>query len=153
MQRLSSLDENNATSSRSTSFSMAFVSTFVVSIACAAQQVPSPTGLLVDFKASPSMGVTASPAFTWVVPHLPRSSACALRGVNNQLQHSFQIQVGLAGTSTVLHDSGRLTSAQSANVGYISTAVNQPANQLAAGTTYSWRVRAWTSADQASVIG
>ena len=49
---------------------------------------PSPTGLLVDFKPSPAVGVSASPSFAWVVPHLtldhlqqPGSSAEAAAAV------------------------------------------------------------------------
>ena len=37
-------------------------------VAAEGVQAAEPTGLMVDFKRSPSLGVRTKPAFTWIVP-------------------------------------------------------------------------------------
>ena len=53
----------------------------------------APTGLMVDFKSSPSVGVSASPSFSWIVPHLPSPADGGCLGIteHDQLQHSYQL--------------------------------------------------------------
>ena len=109
-----------------------------------------PSALQVDWKATPSVGVLASPLFAWSVPHLRRGDGCgsAAAGADepDQLQHSYQLQlVSAAGTpaEALLHDSGRTLSDASSSV------VLGAAPALTAGTSYGWRVRVWTSADKA----
>lgn len=117
-----------------------------------------PTGLLCDWKASPAVGVSASPSFAWVVPHLARRSGCGLHTATSraaavdeteQLQHAYQMQVVAASSSgtaseVVLHDTGRTLDARSANVQLQLTEL-----ELLPGMAYVWRVRTWTSADVA----
>ena len=118
---------------------------------------PAASGLLVDYKPSPAMGVSAAPLFSWVVPHLPPVPHCTNLAATNQLQHSYQLQViqsgghgaGVVGGAQVfargtihhagVHDTGRVIAAQSSGV--------EAGLGLRAGTTYEWRVRMWASAD------
>jgi hypothetical protein len=86
-----------------------------------------------------------------------------MRPASNQLQAAYQLQVApynqlevfhqqeVSPTTHVgfTHDSGRIASSQSTNVGLLAAAV---ADKLAPGTTYSWRVRTWTSEDEASAL-
>eukprot|EP01052_Picozoa_sp_SAG31_P000583 SAG31_NODE_17_length_35773_cov_25.999271_8_plen_501_part_00 len=110
-----------------------------------------PYGLMADFKASPSMGVTSQPKLSWIVPHLPTSTTCAGVRDKNQVQHSYQVQLAHGAEDdaweehvTLLHDSGRVVSDLSANI------LLDAAPKLAPGTSYTWRVRTWSSADGTS---
>lgn len=106
---------------------------------------PRPTGLMVDFKSSPAAGVSAAPAFSWIVPHIPAADGCGGLRATDQRQHSYQLQIGHAANSwsdedadvLTLHDSGRLVTDQSANV--------RLAEPLAPGTAFTFRVRTWSS--------
>lgn len=120
----------------------------VVAAAAGGAAAAAPYGLMADFKSTPSMGVTALPKLSWIVPHLPPSTACAGISATNQLQHSYQVQLALGAADggwedgvSLLHDSGRVVSDVSANV------LLDAAPQLAPGTSYTWRVRTWSSAD------
>ena len=117
--------------------------------ATAAAAVPAPTGLQCDWRATPSVGVSASPSFAWVVPHLPRRAGCgasrsAVVDDTDQLQHSYQVQV-LAGAGEALvlhHDTQRVVANKSSSVALALLPALLP------GTTYTWRVRVWTSVDR-----
>ena len=97
-----------------------------------------PTFLQVDYRNTPSVGVSRNPSFSWVVPHLPPTDGCDLVSQTNQLQHSYHLQLILAhGTvaETLVHDSGRLLDNRSINL------VLGPAPPaLLAGTSYTWRL-------------
>ena len=113
-----------------------------------AASAAQPRGLMVDFKSSPSSGVSAEPRFSWIVPHLSPSAACVGVRHTDQRQHSYQLQIGHAAATwseaesaaLVLHDSGRLVTEESANV-------KASLAPLAPGTAFTWRVRTWSSAD------
>ena len=105
-----------------------------------------PTFLQVDYRNTPSVGVSRNPSFSWVVPHLPPIDGCNLVSQTNQLQHSFHLQLILAhGTvaETLVHDSGRLLDNRSINI-----VLGTSAPALLPGTSYTWRLRVWNSADQ-----
>ena len=121
-------------------------------LARAARATGVPNGLLCDWRPSPSVGVSAEPSFSWVVPHLFRPHGCGLVGSaadddeTDQLQHSYQLQIApiAAASATgllqdILHDTHRTVDARANMV-----LATQPA--LEPGTTYTWRVRVWTSA-------
>ena len=121
---------------------------FAVAVVCSASGSTAPYGLMADFKSTPSMGVTSAPKLSWIVPHLPSSAGCAGVRETNQRQHSYQVQL-VHGAKVgkweddvgLLHDTGRILSDVSANV------LLDSAPELAPGTSYTWRVRTWSSAD------
>ena len=90
----------------------------------------APHGLMVDFKRSPSLGVRAAPAFTWIVP------PCAT-GKDHQ-QAAYQLVVTAAATSKAVWDSGKVASNASTYVAYTGSAPLEP------GTKYNWTVTTWT---------
>eukprot|EP01046_Picozoa_sp_COSAG06_P023084 COSAG06_NODE_1818_length_8294_cov_40.638560_5_plen_735_part_00 len=94
----------------------------------------APTGLMVDFKRSPSLGVRAKPTFTWIVP------ACASGTDHNQA--AYQIAITGPGGKSVW-DSGKVASAASSNVEYGGAA------PLAAATPFNWTVTTWTEGSSA----
>ena len=116
-----------------------------------ANEAAAPRGLLVDYKPSPAMGVSASPLFSWVVPHLQRNPACTSIEGTNQMQHSYQLQVlpisavydfdEESTPAAALFDSGRRAT-QSAEA-----LLSPQYGALQAGATYRWRVRTWSSPD------
>ena len=62
----------------------------------------APTGLMTNFQKSPSLGVTAAPQFTWVVP------PCA--GAADQSQVAFAITVTEEADGNNVWHSGKVTS-------------------------------------------
>jgi hypothetical protein len=125
----------------------------------------APTGLLVDMRPHPAVGVSARPVVSWVVPHLlpPANNKSQTRqqeggeDETNQLQSSYQLQVFTLPTgglddcdkSLMRHDSGRQPSGRSANVDLLASAAAGggallPGASLRPGTAYTWRVRVWT---------
>ena len=90
----------------------------------------APHGLMVDFKRSPSLGVRAAPAFTWIVP------PCAT-GKDHQ-QAAYQLVVTAAATGKAAWDSGKVASNASTYVAYAGSAPLEP------GTKYNWTVTTWT---------
>ena len=98
-----------------------------------------PTGQLVDFKRSPSLGVRAQPAFTWIVP--PCAAAPSSAGHDGH-QTAYQVVVSqhtaVAPSGKKSWDSGKVASNESTYVAY-----GGPA--LLPGTRYAWTVTTWTS--------
>ena len=98
----------------------------------------APTGLLVDYKRSPSLGVRTQPAFSWVVP------ACSATSADHH-QTAYRIVVSArAGSGSpkqqqpAAWDSGKVASNAST---YVEYAGRSP---LLLGTSYTWAVTTWT---------
>ena len=98
-----------------------------------------PTGLLVDFKRQPSLGVRARPTFAWIVP------ACSPTAADHR-QTAYQIVVSTAAggrTKPVIHwDSGRVASNASTSAEFGGAA-------LLPGARYTWTVTTWTTSPAA----
>eukprot|EP01047_Picozoa_sp_COSAG01_P089495 COSAG01_NODE_21582_length_895_cov_0.957286_1_plen_162_part_00 len=103
--------------------------TLLFTFSAAAAAAAAPTGLQVDFKRSPALGVRLKPSFGWIVP------ACS--GSKDHHQVAYQIKVSGPGGKTAW-DSGKVVSSASTYVGYRGTTA------LAAGTSYTWTVTTWT---------
>ena len=113
-------------------------------LAAANSTAGSPTGLLVDLKRSPSLGVRSKPAFSWIVP------ACSA----DAMQTAYQIIVSAASVGdrsrslgetertqakmVVVWDSGKVASNVSTHV-----ACGQ---ELKNGARFTWTVTTWTAA-------
>jgi hypothetical protein len=108
--------------------------------ATASAAVDQPDGLLTDLRDSPALGVSATPTFTWIVPHV--SSGCATAGSGGQVQAAYQVQA-FSATGAVVVDSGQLQGNTSVDVA-IATLGN-PRQQLQSGGLFSWRVKVWTA--------
>lgn len=115
----------------------------VVAMVEIAGAISAPTGLMVNFQRSPSLGVTAKPQFTWVVPPCP--------GASNQNQLAFAIAVTEEVGGKAVWNSGKVTSPNSIGVVYTGPA-------LKAGIAFTWTVSTWsgncqsTASDPATFI-
>ena len=99
----------------------------VISTITSAADYP-PTGLLVDFKPPPSLGVRLSPRFGWIVP--PCDS------FPDQTQTAYEIVVTDVSGKTVW-DSGKVASNESIYAAYTGPA-------LPSATSFNWTVSTWT---------
>jgi hypothetical protein len=111
----------------------------------------APSGLLADWLHSPAVGVSLSPRYSWVVPHITENGEAFSCPHTEQRQTAFQIQLSQQRTfgkppqqrsekGRVHWDSGRVVSAGSHQVAHPLDRSLRPA------TRYWWRVRTWTSA-------
>jgi alpha-L-rhamnosidase len=100
----------------------------------AANATNAPAGLLVNYQASPALGVGLTPQFSWIVA--PSSNTV------DTMQAAYQIQVTDSGSKTVW-DSSKVSSGQSTRVGYTGP-------QLARGERYTWSVTTWASDSEQS---
>ena len=107
-----------------------------LSLAAGVGATSAPTGLLVDYKTSPSLGVRQAPHFGWIVP------PCDAGGADH-LQTAYQLVVSTSGMGGLVWDSGKVTSDDSTYVAY-----GGPA--LSPGAPYVWKVTTWTAATAAA---
>lgn len=119
---------------------MSRISALFLASAFSAVSSSAPTGLMVDFQLSPSLGVRGAnltlggpPHFTWITPPCPSAPDAA--------QSSYRIVVTREGAP--VWDSGQITSADSTYVAYAGP-------QLAASARYTWTVTSFSSACGAS---
>ena len=92
--------------------------------AAALVEAAAPTGLLVDFQKSPSLGVRLAPRFSWIVPPCPSAP--------DQAQTSYQVKV-YGDTGSLVWDSGLVADSDSTYVLYSGP-------PLAASSAYTWTV-------------
>ena len=96
---------------------------------------PTPNGLMVDFKHSPSLGVrTSKPEFTWIVP------PCTAGGADHvQVAYSINVTTtaSTSGKEELVWASGKVDSSASVGVVY-------GGPDLEPGTPYQWTVTTWT---------
>ena len=97
----------------------------VSSSAFAVASSHGPSGLLCNFQASPALGVTSAPQFTWQVP------PCASQ--NDARQQAYRLVVTSELSGAVYWDSGQVVSNSSVGVVY-------KGPSLAPGTSYTWSV-------------
>jgi hypothetical protein len=102
----------------------------------------SPGGLLTDLRPAPALGVSSTPTFTWVVPHVTTGD-CVVAGAADpaagQVQSAYQVQIFSGLTQQGVFDSGVVAGNSSVDV-----VPSLPAGvQLAAGGVYAWRVKTW----------
>lgn len=114
----------------------------LVQVLLAGVQIPftrgkgeQPSGLLVELLNSPALGVSTTPSFSWIVPHVEACNST----VSGQVQTHYQIQVFDTLSSLVL-DTAKLPGTSSVNV-----VPNYTSRVFEAGEMYTWRVKAWTS--------
>eukprot|EP00035_Acanthoeca_spectabilis_P025007 m.456410 g.456410 ORF g.456410 m.456410 type:complete len:1036 (-) comp21050_c0_seq1:25-3132(-) len=98
-------------------------------VAMASADSTKPTGLLCDFKRSPSLGVRAAPSFSWIVP------PCSVGSDHDQV--AYQLIVTTHGGKPVW-DSGKVSQNDSTYVIYGGPTLNP-------GAPYLWTVTTWTS--------
>ncbi len=115
---------------------------------CVGAAAESPSGLLTDLRLAPAFGVSVSPTFTWIVPHVT-SGDCIAAGIADpaagQVQSSYQLQI-FSSASTTHFDSGIVASNSSVDV-----APTFPAGaQLVPGGVYAWRVKSWVASAAAT---
>ena len=94
-----------------------------------------PTGLLVNFQRSPSLGVTQAPHFSWIVP--------PCEGSADEPQTAYRITVSAAVGGGVVWDSGQVASSDSTYAAYAGP-------PLAPSTAYTWQVATATASCQSS---
>ena len=95
---------------------------------------PQPTGLMVDFKHSPSLGVrTDKPEFTWIVPPCQQGGGAD----HTQIAYRVNVTTGAGIARQLVWSSGRVDSAASVGVPY-----DGPA--LEPGAPFQWTVTTWT---------
>ena len=87
---------------RSVALAIAMAAVAMVETAGAASATSAPTGLMANFQRSPSLGVTTTPQFTWVVPSCP--------GAADQNQVAFAIAVTEEAGGKTVWNSGKVTS-------------------------------------------
>jgi hypothetical protein len=109
---------------------MMLLCTLLLTFSASAAAVAAPTGLQVDFKRPPSLGVRLKPSFGWIVP------ACS--GSTDHHQVAYQIKVSGPG-GKIAWDSSKILGSASTYVSY------GGATALAAGTSYTWTVTTWTA--------
>ncbi len=91
----------------------------------------APSGLRCEYLTDP-MGIdTPNPRFFWILQHAQRGAS----------QTAYQIVV--SGGNEVVWDSGRVASPESTHIAY----AGKP---LQSGKSYTWKVRYWDQANQAS---
>ena len=101
----------------------------------------SPSGLLVNWQSSPSLGISAPISYSWIVPHITGAETCPAA---DQQQFAYRVQVstgdfGDQDKIDIFWDSGQVESSESHNV---PQTVDKP---LVPGTRYHWRVKTWAS--------
>jgi hypothetical protein len=97
-------------------------------------QPMTPHGLLANFQASPALGVTAAPQFSWIVPAAP--------GESDHTQTSYRIVVAdAANAKNLVWDSGFVK-------GTASLAVPYSGKALLPGHAYNWTVATTTSSSR-----
>jgi len=107
-----------------------FVPVVLLNIFSAASAAtPPPTGLLVDFKPSPSLGVRLAPRFGWIVPPCDTNP--------DQTQTAYELIVTNRVTGATVWDSGKISSNESIYAPYSGPS-------LSSTTSYNWTVSTWT---------
>ena len=94
----------------------------------------APTGLLVNFQASPALGIGPNLEFSWIVA--PSNTSA------DAMQSAYQVRV-VDSTSNTVWDSGQVNSAQSTKVEYTGP-------ELSRGERFRWTVTTWSNDSEQS---